>query len=58
MDERDLEFYRNRIDELERDIQIYWDAAKRASDLLALVYEKLSVGKNREARELLEQGGE
>lgn len=56
MDE--LEYLRSRIDELERDVQAYWESAKWANELLCLLHEKLSTGKNREALDLLEQGGE
>lgn len=49
---------RAQIDELERDVQVYWDGMKRANDLLSLIHEKLNVGKNREALGLLEMGGE
>lgn len=49
---------RAQIDELERDVQVYWDGMKRANDLLSLIHEKLNVGKNREALDLLEMGGE
>lgn len=49
---------RAQIDELERDVQVYWDGMKRANDLLSLIHEKLCVGKNREALDLLEMGGE
>lgn len=47
-----------KVDELERDVQVYWDGMKRANELLSLIHEKLNVGKNREALDLLEQGGE
>lgn len=43
---------------LEAEISIYWDAAKHAEELLAMVYEKLRYGKTYEALKLLEQGGE
>lgn len=43
---------------IEADAQAAWHEAKRANELLALIHEKLNVGKNREALDLLEQGGE
>lgn len=53
-----IDYLESRVEELERDVQVYWDAAKHAEELLALIHEKLSRGHNREALDLLEQGGE
>lgn len=47
-----------RINNLETDVQVYWDSAKQAEELLTMVYEKLKQGKNYEALKLMEEGGE
>lgn len=66
MDDREYLYYMEaklaaseaKVEELERDAQAYWDSAKKAEELLTMVYEKLKQGKSYEALKLFEQGGE